>query len=89
VIARAAVLDERASSQPSKSPALQCWWLRGSKEGSGAQRAIRARDVRAADLQAKPTRRVQKRSDPAAQRFVGFAEDGGYLANIAASGASQ
>ncbi len=89
MIARTAVLDERASSRPPQSPALQCWWLPGSKEGSSSQRAIRARDVRAADLQAKPTRRVQKRSDPAAQRFVGFAEDGGYLASIAASGASQ
>ena len=40
---RAAVLDERTSSQPLVTVRpLQCCWLRGSEEGSGFQRAIRA-----------------------------------------------
>jgi hypothetical protein len=45
--------------------------------------AIRARDVRAADLQAKPTKRTELTLRQG--RFVGFAEDGGYPANIAAT----
>ena len=53
------------------------------------QSAIRARDVRAADLQEKPTKRVENRADAPQSHFVGFDEDGGYPANIAASGASQ
>jgi hypothetical protein len=51
--------------------------------------AIRARDVRAADLQAKPTKRVETELILRHSRFVGFDEDGGYTANIAASGASR
>jgi predicted amidohydrolase YtcJ len=53
--------------------------------GSGA---IRARDVRAADLQEEPAKRVENRADLQHDCFVGFDEDGGFLANIAASGAS-
>jgi hypothetical protein len=50
------------------------------------QSAIRARDVRAADLQEKPTKRVENTADSPTSLFVGFDEDGGYPANIAASG---
>jgi len=39
--------------------------------------AIRARDVRAADLQEKLTKRVEYRVDSARQSFRGFDEDGG------------
>jgi hypothetical protein len=39
--------------------------------------AIRARDVRAADRQAEPSKRVENRADFRHSRFVGFAEDGG------------
>jgi hypothetical protein len=52
-------------------------------------RAIRARDVRAADLQEKPTKRVEDGGNSPEQRFVGCDEDGGSRANIAASGASH
>jgi hypothetical protein len=51
--------------------------------------AIRARDVRAADLQEEPTKRVENRPESSTHRFVGSDEDGGYTANIAASGASH
>jgi hypothetical protein len=51
--------------------------------------AIRARDVRAADLQEEPTRRLEIRADSLTCRFVGFDEDGGLPANIAASEASN
>jgi hypothetical protein len=52
--------------------------------------AIRARDIRAADLQEKPTKRVKnKAGSPETSRFVGSDEDGGYPVNIAASGASH
>jgi hypothetical protein len=64
-------------------------WLRGSEEGSGFQGAIRARDVRAADLQEEPMKRAENRAHSATSRFVGSDEDGGFLANIAASGASD
>jgi hypothetical protein len=54
------------------------------------QRAIRARDVRAADLQAEPTKRIESRAaSPPQSRFVGYDEDGGSTANIAASAASH
>jgi hypothetical protein len=51
--------------------------------------AIRARDVRAADLQAEPTKQSRTELILRHSRFVGFAEDGGSPANIAASGASH
>jgi hypothetical protein len=51
--------------------------------------AIRARDVRAADLQEKPTKRFENGGVRRHDRFVGFDEDGGSQANIAASGASN
>jgi apolipoprotein N-acyltransferase len=51
--------------------------------------AIRARDVRAADLQEEPAERVENGADSASDRFVGSEEDGGSSANIAASGASR
>jgi hypothetical protein len=44
---------------------------------------------RAADLQEKPTKRTRVEKILRDGRFVGFDEDGGFLANIAASGASQ
>jgi hypothetical protein len=46
-------------------------------------RAIRACDVRAADLQEEPTKRVERADSKDAMRFVGSDEDGGFLANIA------
>ena len=58
-------------------------------EVGGLQRAIRARDVRAADLQEEPTKRGENRADFQTHRFVGSDEDGGSPANIAASGASE
>ena len=39
---------------------------------------IRARDVRAADLQEKPTKRVVASAGPVKGGFVGFDEDGGF-----------
>jgi hypothetical protein len=45
--------------------------------------------VRAADLQEGPTKRVMTERIVRQNRFVGVDEDGGFLANIAASGASQ
>jgi hypothetical protein len=56
----------------------------------GRQKAPPARDVRAADLQAEPTERVENRAeffDP--NRFVGSDEDGGSPANIASERASH
>jgi hypothetical protein len=48
------------------------------------------RDVRAADLQADPTKRIPKAElIMRDSRFVGFGEDGGSTANIAASEASH
>ena len=48
------------------------------------------RDVRAADLQAEPTKRIPKAELILRDsRFVGFDEDGGSTANIAASEASH
>jgi hypothetical protein len=51
--------------------------------------AIRARDVRAADLQSKPRKRCGTRAVLRHSRFVGSDEDGGFPANIAASAASH
>jgi hypothetical protein len=51
--------------------------------------AIRAGDVRAADLQEEPTRPVDDRADFVDGRFVGSDEDGGSPANITASEASH
>jgi hypothetical protein len=42
------------------------------------QSAIRARDVRAADLQEEPTKRFENRADLRHDRFVGSDEDGGF-----------
>jgi hypothetical protein len=58
-------------------------------EGGEFQSAVRARDVRAADLQEEPTKRVENRAEWPTHRFVGSDEGGGYIANIAASGASH
>ena len=41
------------------------------------QSAIRARDVRAADLQEEPMKRFENRADLRHDRFVGSDEDGG------------
>jgi hypothetical protein len=111
---RAAVLDERASSQPCKQSGFRIGcWLGASEEGSGNKRrprraeraiyihregtcfsvpdrrrskrlqsAIRARDVRAADLQEEPTKPVEDRAVLVDGRFVGSDEDGGSPANI-------
>jgi hypothetical protein len=43
--------------------------------------AIRARDVRAADLQEEPTKGVSKRAASSTHCFVGSDEDGGFTAN--------
>jgi hypothetical protein len=58
-------------------------------EVGALQGAIRARDVRAADLQEEPTKRVETEPILRRGRFVGSNEDGGSPANIAASGASH
>jgi hypothetical protein len=46
-------------------------------EVGGLHGAIRARDVRAADLQDEPTKRVEKELILRHNRFVGSDEDGG------------
>jgi hypothetical protein len=46
-------------------------------------RAIRAGDVRAADLEEEPTKPVEDRADLRHSGFVGCDEDGGSQANIA------
>jgi hypothetical protein len=66
-----------------------CFWSQNDDEVGGLHRAIRARDVRAADLQEKPTKRIENTADHPNSRFVGLDEDGGSPANIAASGASH
>jgi hypothetical protein len=53
------------------------------------ERDPRGRDVRAADLQEKPTKCLGMEKTFRGSRFVGFDEDGGYPANIAASAASH
>jgi hypothetical protein len=69
---RAAGLDERTSSQPPKrSGFCSRGWLRGSEKGSGCKRAIRARDVRAADLQEEPTKPAESRAHSPTTRFGG------------------
>ncbi len=45
----------------------------------------RTRDVRAADLQEEPRKRIETALIVRDSRFVGSDEDGGFLANIAAS----
>ena len=60
-----------------------------SDEVGALQGAIRARDVRAADLQEEPMKRLQNRAALRHDRFGGSDEDGGSQANIAASGASN
>jgi hypothetical protein len=59
------------------------------RRGRRRPSAIRARDVRAADLQEKPTKRVRLEKICQDSRLGGFDEDGGSQANIAASGASH
>jgi hypothetical protein len=51
--------------------------------------AIRAHDVRAADLQEAPTKRIETELILRDSRFVGSDEDGGSPANIGASAASH
>jgi hypothetical protein len=51
--------------------------------------AIRARDVRAADLQEEPTKPVRKRADSPTQSFRRIRRGRRLSANIAASGASH
>jgi hypothetical protein len=70
-IARAAVLDERASSPPGDSLAFACTTAgcEGSEEGSGFQRAIRTAMFAAADLQEEPTKRIENKADSAVQSF--------------------
>jgi hypothetical protein len=66
-----------------------CFSSASDDEVGGPQGAIRARDVRAADLQEEPTKRLENRELTLRHnRFVGSDEDGGSPANIAASGAS-
>jgi hypothetical protein len=72
------------ASAASTSPSGELW-----DEVGGFESAIRARDVRAADLQEEPTKRVETRADLRHDRFVGFDEDGGSTANIAANGVSH
>ena len=66
-----------------------CFSSLSDDEVGGPQSAIRARDVRAADLQEEPTKRVMTERIVRQNRFVGADEDGGFPANIAASGASH
>jgi hypothetical protein len=61
----------------------------GGRERLRLPGAIRARDVRAADLQEEPTKRVTEGPSLGRHRFVGSDEDGGSPANIAASEASN
>jgi hypothetical protein len=61
---------------------------RSDDEVGGHKSAIRARNVRAADLQEGPTKRVEKEHILRRNRFVGSDEDGGSPTNIAASEAS-
>jgi hypothetical protein len=61
------------ASEASTSPSGELW-----DEVGGIQGAIRARDVRAADLQEKPTKRVVARAGYVKGGFVGFDEDGGF-----------
>jgi hypothetical protein len=70
---------------------VTCFSSRSDDEVGVLQGAIRARDVRAADLQEEPTKRLENRADPPRHGsvFVGSDEDGGSPANIAASGASN
>jgi hypothetical protein len=51
--------------------------------------AIRARDVRAADLQEEPMKSTERDLTFRDRRFVGFDDDGGSPANIAASGSER
>ena len=50
---------------------------------------IPRRDVRAADLQEESTKRIGSKLVFGDSHFVGSDEDGGFTANIAASGASN
>jgi hypothetical protein len=56
-------------------------------EVGGPQGAIRARDVRAADLQEEPAKRVEKRANSPTQSFRRIRRRRRQPANIAASGA--
>jgi hypothetical protein len=48
------------------------------RKGAASTRAIRARYVRAADLQEKATKRAETELTLRHSRFVGFDEDGGF-----------
>jgi hypothetical protein len=76
--------DQICASEASTSPSGELW-----DEVGGFESAIRARDVRAADLQEEPTNRWRTEMTLRHSRFVGSDEDGGSPANIAASGASH
>jgi hypothetical protein len=88
-IARAAVLDERASSRLANSSASE--GIAGCEQVRKAA-AFTARSAPA--MSAPPICRTSRRKRVQIEllqrrRFVGFDEDGGSPANIAASGASQ
>jgi hypothetical protein len=83
------------SNQSGSRPAVlrrregTCFSSPSDDEVGGFQGAIRAPDVRAADLQEEATKPVETELIFRHSRFVGFDEDGGSPANIAASGASR
>jgi len=76
--------QSKPGSEATTSPSGELWDEVGSFKS-----AIRARDVRVADLQEEPTERFQNRADLRQDPFVGSNEGGGSQANIAASGASN
>jgi hypothetical protein len=89
-IARAAGLDDGASSQPPKQSGFADGrWLRGREEGSGCKRAIRARGVRAADLQEEPTKPTENKAHPQVSHFRRVRRRQRLPGTIAASGASH
>jgi hypothetical protein len=59
-----------------------CFSVPDRRRSKRLQSAIRARDVRAADLQEEPTKPVEDRAVLVDGRFVGSDEDGGSPANI-------
>ena len=63
-IARAAAWTNERAASCQQTPAPQHCRLRAREDGSGFLRAIRACDVRAADLQPEPTKRVENRAGP-------------------------
>src|SRR5688572_33467289 len=59
-----------------------CFFVPDRRRSKRLLSAIRARDVRAADLQEEPTKSVENRAVFVDGRFVGSDEDGGSPANI-------